>query len=285
MTVNKKMAVIGGWLFSSAAQQHCLLLLRHTHLTQTHCNQPLITERWHCKKKHFLIKHQIIFTLQEFYRWLLFPKGNHKNVRLNVGDCFIVISPWFGLINSSVSFYHVEDNEKVLVMTLNAQGQNYTTVCSYTQMKDRKDASNWKKTFLKLSSVTAVVLYVIFDVFLVIISFSETGKHLYMRWQRSWARYKPRMLLLCGTSCRPMSHQKTTFSTSYLKRSVREMLVIILHWSSVAVRGSQQVIGLCDCIFWLCLRGMRWKEGSEILIIVPFVSCCALPCSLLDVSF
>lgn len=46
--------------------------------------------------------------------------------------------------------------------------------------------------------------------------------------------------------------------------------------------GSQWVIDLCDRVFWLCLCGIRRKGGSEILIIVPFVSGCAMPCSVLS---
>lgn len=177
-----------------------------------------------------------------------------------------------------------------MAQILTAWGQNYTHStfpCAYMhKWKTEKmlHESNRKQTFIKKALVDSC-FFDQFDMFLFSISFSETGKYLHMRWQRSWARFRPRMLQLCGASCRPMSHQKTTFSTSYLKRNVRKMLVIIFHWSSVALRGSQRVIGLCDCIFWLCLRGMRWKEGSEILITLPFVSCCALPCSLLNISF
>lgn len=70
--------------------------------------------------------------------------------------------------------------------------------------------------------------------------------------------------------------RKQHFSHRIWKEIWKKCRVIILHWSSGAVWGSQGVIDLCvfsDCV---CVA-LEGTGGSEILIIMPFVSRC-VPC-------
>lgn len=58
--------------------------------------------------------------------------------------------------------------------------------------------------------------------------------------------------------------------------------------------GNYSPLKQCGCVtlsasdwsLWLyfCLCGTKRKGGSEILIIMPFVRCCAIPCSMLNRS-